>query len=108
MAILSPTLLWGLLESERSLGPWSPSGLGLSPARWVPKNFPGLPSINPLSLPLHVSPDSAVEGDLFFEAAIDQAEKLDPDKAPTIFLNDQGVAEGFIVTMTAGNQGPHC
>lgn len=106
-AILSPTLLWELLESERSSQRWSPSGWGLSPARWVPKSFPGLPSINALPLPLHVSPNTAVEGDLFFETALNQVQKLDPRKPPTIFLNDQGAEEGFEVLMAAGNQGPH-
>jgi hypothetical protein len=106
-AVLSPTLLWPLLESERSAQPWAPSGWGLSPARWVPNSFPGLPSISALTLPLHIDPGAAVEGDLFFEIAISQAAKLDPGKAPTLFLSDDRAGVGFEVSMSSGSpQGP--
>jgi len=105
-AVLSPTLLWPVVQTEETRE-WAITAFGLSPARWVPQTFEGLPSINALALPLHVEPRCAVEGDVFFELSLDQRSRLDPNQAPRIILSDEVSGRWFQISTSTGNdQGP--
>jgi hypothetical protein len=105
-AVLSPELLWPVRPTVETVA-WAISTLGFSPARWVPTTFEGLQSISALALPLHVSPRSAVEGDVFFELSLEQIERLESARPPSVILRDEISGMWFwVLTSTGDDQGP--
>jgi hypothetical protein len=70
------------------------------------EKLPGSAEHQRVAVAVACEPEYRRRGRLILWTALNQVQKLDPRKPPTIFLSDQGAEEGFEVLMAAGNQGP--